>query len=160
MASIAGAWWQKQGNMCFRWCLKPPGVACCWSFWSCSSNAQNAGMPFPQNFETAKEVEAIVRQSGASPATIAILDGVPCIGTNSPSSGSYVWWPLLVFMGWPSTYIATSSNGGFAGFYRLLHSVLHLSVNNFAVDYYNCRSHREGVGRACSTWIKGAEDSS
>lgn len=38
------------------------------------------GMPFPQNFETAKEVEAIVRQSGASPATIAILDGVPCIG--------------------------------------------------------------------------------
>lgn len=38
------------------------------------------GMPYPQNFETAKEVEAIVRQNGATPATIAILDGVPCIG--------------------------------------------------------------------------------
>ncbi|KAG0607910.1 hypothetical protein M758_8G064100 [Ceratodon purpureus] len=38
------------------------------------------GMPYPQNFETAKEVEAIVRESGAVPATIAILDGVPCIG--------------------------------------------------------------------------------
>lgn len=41
------------------------------------------GMPYPQNFETAKEVEAIVRESGAVPATIAILDGVPCIGTTS-----------------------------------------------------------------------------
>lgn len=38
------------------------------------------GMPYPQNFETAKEVEAIVRETGAVPATIAIIDGVPCIG--------------------------------------------------------------------------------
>ncbi|KAE8663796.1 THO complex subunit 7-like protein isoform 1 [Hibiscus syriacus] len=37
------------------------------------------GMPYPQNLETAKEVEAIVRESGAVPATIAILDGIPCI---------------------------------------------------------------------------------
>ncbi|KAH6837029.1 indigoidine synthase A family protein [Perilla frutescens var. hirtella] len=40
------------------------------------------GMPYPQNFETAKEVEEIVRQNGAIPATIAILDGVPCIGLS------------------------------------------------------------------------------
>ncbi|KAA3458924.1 Pseudouridine-5'-phosphate glycosidase [Gossypium australe] len=40
------------------------------------------GMPYPQNLETAKEVEAIVRDNGAVPATIAILDGVPCIGLN------------------------------------------------------------------------------
>ncbi|KAK8604949.1 hypothetical protein V6N13_082412 [Hibiscus sabdariffa] len=40
------------------------------------------GMPYPQNLETAKEVESIVRASGAVPATIAILDGVPCIGLN------------------------------------------------------------------------------
>ncbi|XP_041996141.1 pseudouridine-5'-phosphate glycosidase-like isoform X2 [Salvia splendens] len=40
------------------------------------------GMPYPQNLETAKEVEAIVRQNGAIPATIAILDGVPCIGLS------------------------------------------------------------------------------
>ncbi|KAJ0021248.1 hypothetical protein Pint_30896 [Pistacia integerrima] len=38
------------------------------------------GMPYPQNLETAKEVEEIVRDNGAVPATIAILDGVPCIG--------------------------------------------------------------------------------
>lgn len=37
-------------------------------------------MPYPQNFETAKELEVIVRDNGAVPATIAILDGVPCIG--------------------------------------------------------------------------------
>lgn len=38
------------------------------------------GMPYPQNLETAKEVEGIVRENGAVPATIAILDGMPCIG--------------------------------------------------------------------------------
>lgn len=41
------------------------------------------GMPYPQNLETAKEVEAIVKENGAVPATIAILEGVPCIGLNS-----------------------------------------------------------------------------
>lgn len=39
-------------------------------------------MPYPQNFETAKELEVIVRKNGAVPATIAILDGVPCIGVH------------------------------------------------------------------------------
>ncbi|KAG5576722.1 hypothetical protein H5410_056856 [Solanum commersonii] len=41
------------------------------------------GMPYPQNFETAKELEVIVRENGAVPATIAILDGVPCIGLTT-----------------------------------------------------------------------------
>ncbi|KAK9084591.1 hypothetical protein Sjap_025002 [Stephania japonica] len=40
------------------------------------------GMPYPQNLQTAKEVEAIVKENGAVPATIAILDGVPCIGLS------------------------------------------------------------------------------
>ncbi len=38
------------------------------------------GMPYPQNTETAREVEAIVRKAGAVPATIAILDGVAKVG--------------------------------------------------------------------------------
>ncbi|CAK0785665.1 hypothetical protein CVIRNUC_008876 [Coccomyxa viridis] len=38
------------------------------------------GMPYPQNLETARAVEAVVRQHGATPATIAILSGVPHIG--------------------------------------------------------------------------------
>ncbi|MGQ0711522.1 MAG: pseudouridine-5'-phosphate glycosidase [Rhodoferax sp.] len=33
------------------------------------------GMPYPQNVETALRVEAAVREAGAVPATIAILDG-------------------------------------------------------------------------------------
>lgn len=39
-----------------------------------------SGMPYPLNLGTAKEVEAIVRTNGAVPATIAILDGIPCVG--------------------------------------------------------------------------------
>ncbi|CAI0541427.1 unnamed protein product [Linum tenue] len=41
------------------------------------------GMPYPQNLETAKQVEEIVRKNGAVPATIAILDGVPCVGLSA-----------------------------------------------------------------------------
>lgn len=38
------------------------------------------GMPYPQNLQTALEVEATVRACGAVPATIAILGGRPHIG--------------------------------------------------------------------------------
>lgn len=38
------------------------------------------GMPYPQNVETARRVEAAVREAGAVPATIAVLDGVIRIG--------------------------------------------------------------------------------
>ena len=38
------------------------------------------GMPFPHNVETARAVEAIVRDEGAEPATIAVLGGVLHIG--------------------------------------------------------------------------------
>ena len=40
------------------------------------------GMPYPQNVETAIEVEAIVRAGGATPATIAILRGDVKIGLD------------------------------------------------------------------------------
>lgn len=33
------------------------------------------GMPYPRNVETARRVEAAVRQTGAVPATIAVMDG-------------------------------------------------------------------------------------
>ena len=38
------------------------------------------GLPRPSNLNVAREVEAIVREHGAAPATIAILDGVVHIG--------------------------------------------------------------------------------
>ncbi|MDR6173416.1 pseudouridine-5'-phosphate glycosidase [Nocardioides zeae] len=41
------------------------------------------GMPYPQNVAMATEVEGIVREHGAVPATIAVLDGVPRIGLDA-----------------------------------------------------------------------------
>jgi pseudouridine-5'-phosphate glycosidase len=40
------------------------------------------GMPYPRNLETALAVEADVRERGAVPATIAVLDGQICIGLS------------------------------------------------------------------------------
>ncbi|WP_391482072.1 pseudouridine-5'-phosphate glycosidase [Nereida sp. NH-UV-3] len=41
------------------------------------------GMPFPQNIEVARGVEDVVRQNGAVPATIAVMNGTLHIGLNS-----------------------------------------------------------------------------
>jgi pseudouridine-5'-phosphate glycosidase len=38
------------------------------------------GMPYPQNVETATEVESVIRAGGAVPATVAVLHGRPRIG--------------------------------------------------------------------------------
>lgn len=38
------------------------------------------GMPYPQNVKTALNVERIVRENGATPATIAIIDGKLTVG--------------------------------------------------------------------------------
>jgi len=40
------------------------------------------GMPYPQNVQTAREVEGVIRDAGAVPATIAIIDGKICIGLS------------------------------------------------------------------------------
>ncbi len=54
------------------------------------------GMPYPKNVATAREVESIVRKNGATPATIAILNGNIHVGLNDDqmeSLGNYkgVW---------------------------------------------------------------------
>ncbi len=41
------------------------------------------GMPYPQNVETARRVEEIIRENGAVPATIAILNGRLKVGLSS-----------------------------------------------------------------------------
>jgi pseudouridine-5'-phosphate glycosidase len=38
------------------------------------------GMPYPQNVQTAREVEQVIRAAGAVPATIALIDGKICVG--------------------------------------------------------------------------------
>lgn len=40
------------------------------------------GMPYPDNINTALEVERIIRENGAIPATIGIIDGVGVIGLS------------------------------------------------------------------------------
>lgn len=40
------------------------------------------GLPQPRNLQVALELEDIVRQAGAVPATVAVLDGVPRVGLD------------------------------------------------------------------------------
>lgn len=40
------------------------------------------GLPHPLNLQTARGLEQIVRDAGATPATIAVLDGELCVGLN------------------------------------------------------------------------------
>ena len=41
------------------------------------------GMPWPANLHTAQAVESTVRDEGATPATVAVLDGQICIGLDA-----------------------------------------------------------------------------
>jgi pseudouridine-5'-phosphate glycosidase len=45
------------------------------------------GLPRPQNLQTARRLEQIVREGGAVPATIAILDGQLCVGLSEEQIG-------------------------------------------------------------------------
>jgi pseudouridylate synthase len=48
------------------------------------------GMLYPQNVQTALEVEAVVQETGAIPATIAILNGRCCVGLTKQQRDLYV----------------------------------------------------------------------
>ena len=41
------------------------------------------GLPYPENLAAAKEFEGILKAMGVTPATIAVLDGVPTVGLTS-----------------------------------------------------------------------------
>lgn len=41
------------------------------------------GMPYPKNVQTALEVEKVIRDNGAVPATIGIIDGVGIVGMSA-----------------------------------------------------------------------------
>ncbi|MBL0385698.1 pseudouridine-5'-phosphate glycosidase [Tumebacillus sp. ITR2] len=47
------------------------------------------GMPYPQNVQTAREVENIIREQGAVPATIGIIDGRIKIGLTDEELESF-----------------------------------------------------------------------
>jgi len=41
------------------------------------------GLPYPENLNTAMEMEQLVRENGAVPATVSLVDGIVKIGTSS-----------------------------------------------------------------------------
>ena len=49
------------------------------------------GMPYPQNVETAMNVEKLIRENGAVPATIAIIKGRLKAGLTAVTCRC--WWP-------------------------------------------------------------------
>jgi pseudouridine-5'-phosphate glycosidase len=53
------------------------------------------GMPFPQNLETARAVESAVRERGAVPATIAVLDGAIVVGLSEEQLERVAREPML-----------------------------------------------------------------
>jgi pseudouridylate synthase len=47
------------------------------------------GMPFPQNLAMARQVETIIREHGAVPATVAIVDGKMRVGLNDEELSNF-----------------------------------------------------------------------
>ena len=45
------------------------------------------GLPYPQSLETAHMLEEAVRAHGATPATIAVLEGIPRVGLDEGALG-------------------------------------------------------------------------
>ena len=39
-------------------------------------------MPYPENVKVALQVEAVVREAGAIPATVAVINGFPKVGLH------------------------------------------------------------------------------
>jgi pseudouridylate synthase len=59
------------------------GLAARQAFVALESTVIAHGLPRPENLATAQNVERIVRQEGATPATIAVLRGKLCVGLDA-----------------------------------------------------------------------------
>ncbi|CAG9823370.1 unnamed protein product [Phaedon cochleariae] len=74
------------------------------------------GMPFPQNIECAKQVEDVVRQQGAVPATIAIINGKVEVGLTEDEinilGDTKTSVPIKASRRDISYVVSTKSNGG------------------------------------------------
>lgn len=70
-----------------RWLVRSPAVAAAQAdgrpLVALESTIVAHGMPYPDNVRTAHEVEALIRQHGAEPATIAVMDGRIRIGLTA-----------------------------------------------------------------------------
>ncbi|MFJ3159523.1 pseudouridine-5'-phosphate glycosidase [Streptomyces kanasensis] len=57
------------------------------------------GLPRPRNLDVAVELEGLVRDGGAVPATIAVLDGVPRVGLDAAELGRVAADPAVRKLG-------------------------------------------------------------
>src|SRR5262245_12870176 len=60
-----------------------PAVAAAQSVVALESTVISHGLPRPLNLETARRLEAVVRESGATPATVGIIGGRLRVGLNA-----------------------------------------------------------------------------
>lgn len=127
------------------------------------------GMPYPQNINTAMDVEDIVRKNGAIPATIAILDGKLCVGLNSDQleklgNSEHVWkvslrdMPYVVSKKIPGATTVASTmriasmarikifvTGGTGGVHRDAHTSMDISADLFEMSQTNVAVVSAGV---------------
>ncbi len=127
------------------------------------------GMPYPQNINTAMDVEDIVKKNGAIPATIAILDGKLCVGLNSDQleklgNSEHVWkvslrdMPYVVSKKIPGATTVASTmriasmagikifvTGGTGGVHRDAHTSMDISADLFEMSQTNVAVVSAGV---------------
>lgn len=51
------------------------------------------GLPYPQNLESAQRMQQAVREAGATPCTIALLHGTPCVGVSDAELQTLAQYP-------------------------------------------------------------------
>jgi pseudouridylate synthase len=73
------------------------------------------GMPYPQNFEMASRVEAIVREGGAEPATVSIMDGQLRVGLEAADLERLAKTGMAAAKASRRDVAALLSDGGIAG---------------------------------------------
>ncbi len=71
------------------------------------------GLPRPRNLQVARELEQIVRDAGAVPATVAVLDGVPRVGLDKDQVERVAQDPSLRKLGFRdlAPALATGASG-------------------------------------------------
>jgi pseudouridine-5'-phosphate glycosidase len=73
------------------------------------------GMPYPQNLERAGKVEAIIREAGAVPATVAIMDGAFRVGLTGADLERLAKTGMAAAKASRRDVAALLSSGGVAG---------------------------------------------
>ncbi len=51
------------------------------------------GLPYPQNLESAQRMQQAVRESGAEPCMVAVLQGTPCVGISASELEALAEYP-------------------------------------------------------------------